>query len=227
MNKKGEKIVAIIIARGGSKSIPRKNVLPLHGKPLIAWPIDLAKSVDAIDRVIVSTDDDEIAEIARQHGAEVPFKRPAELAEDETPTLPVLQHCIQYLEEKEKFFPDLVLLFYPTSPFLKKVRVEEAIEMLSTGECNSVVSVTEDYKHYWVNENGRPRRLYPLRPVNRQYAVPAYKEDGAIYFNRRDVIMNQKTLLDEQNCGLLVVRENEHIDIDEPEDFENAQVTIQ
>ena len=223
MNSKNEKIVAIIIARGGSKSIPRKNVLPLHGKPLIAWPIDLAKSISQIDRVIVSTDDDEIANIAKQYGAEVPFKRPAELAEDETPTLPVLEHCIRYLENEENYFPDIVLLFYPTSPFLKRERVEEAIEMLENENYQSVVSVTEDYKHYWIKNNGNAKRLYPLHPVNRQYAIPAYKEDGAIYFSRRDVIIEKRTLVDESNCGLLIVKENEHIDIDDPADFAKAE----
>lgn len=222
MNKKGESIVAIIIARGGSKSIPRKNVLPLHGKPLIAWPIELAKSVESVDRVIVSTDDDEIADIAVQYGAEVPFKRPSELAQDETPTLLVLEHCVNYLEEKENFFPDLILLLYPTCPFLKKTRVEEAVEVLSDGDYGSVISVTEDYKHYWIIKEGKPERLYPLKPVNRQYATPAYKEDGAIYFSRRDVIMEKKMLVDEQNCSLLIVEENEHLDIDEPEDLEKA-----
>jgi len=223
MNKKGEKIIAIIIARGGSKSIPRKNVLPLHGKPLVAWPIDLAKSVKQIDRVIVSTDDDEIMKIAQEYGAETPFKRPAELADDETPTLPVLQHCITYLEKEENYYPDIVVLLYPTSPFLKKERLEEALNMFESTKCNSVVSVIEDYGHFWEMYGGVPKRLYPIKPVNRQYAVPAYRENGAIYFSRRDILIETDKLVDDDNIAFLVMPEGETIDIDEPEDFEKAK----
>ena len=100
---KKNKIVAIIPARGGSKSIPRKNILLFKSKPLIAWPIELAKSIPLIDRVIVTTDDDEIIEIAGKYGAEVLFKRPIELAKDDTPTLPVIQHCVNLLEENEGY----------------------------------------------------------------------------------------------------------------------------
>ena len=102
------KIITIIPARKLSKSIPNKNIKLLGNKPLIAYPIDLAKSVDAIDRVIVSTDSKKIAQISKQYGAEAPFIRPAELAQDDTPTLPVLQHCISYLEENEKYMTEII-----------------------------------------------------------------------------------------------------------------------
>jgi len=222
---KKEKIVAIIIARGGSKSIPRKNVLPFHGKPLIAWPIDLAKSIDRIDRVIVSTDDDEIMAIAKQYGAEVPFKRPAELADDETPTLPVLQHCIKYLEEKENWRPDIVALFYPTSPLLKKKRVEKALDFFKKTNCKSVISVVENYGHFWKKENGIPQRFYPLKPKNRQYATPLYQENGAIYFSRRNVLMNTNKLVAETDAEFLIMDLDENIDIDNSEDFAKAEKT--
>src|SRR3989344_6984464 len=119
------KVLAVIPARGGSKGIPKKNIKLLAEKPLIAYPIELAKSIPEISKVIVSTDSEEIAEIARKHGAEIPFIRPKELAEDETPTLPVLQHAVTSLEEKENWKADLVILLYPTSPFLSKERVTE------------------------------------------------------------------------------------------------------
>ena len=98
--RKNQKVVAIIPARGGSKGVPRKNIRDLAGKPLIAYTIEVAKKSRYIDSIIVSTDDEEIAKIARNYGADVPFIRPIELAEDETPTLPVIQHAVKFLEEK-------------------------------------------------------------------------------------------------------------------------------
>lgn len=221
----GEKVIAIIIARGGSKSIPRKNVLPLGGKPLVAWPVDLAKSVPRIDRVVISTDDDEIMEIAKAHGAEAPFKRPAELADDQTETLPVLEHCLRYLADKENYQPDIVLLLYPTAPFLKRERVEEALDLFENTSCNSVISVVEDWGRFWRLEEsaGKYLPLHPKERVNRQYYKPLCREDGAVYFNRCDVIMKQHKAVDEENVKFLMMREGENVDIDEPEDFKKAE----
>lgn len=221
-NKK-ENIVAIIIARGGSKSIPRKNVLPLHGKPLIAWPITLAKSVKEINRVIVSTDNNEIMKVAQKYGAEILFKRPAKLAQDETPTLPVLQHCIKYLEKKENYKPDIVLLLYPTAPFLKKERVEQALNMFKKTNCGSVISVTKDLGHFWKEKENSYERLYPKKLANRQYYKPLYREDGAIYFSRRNILMKKNKLVDDKNVQFIIMDKDENIDIDYPEDFKKAQ----
>ncbi len=223
MNKHNEKIVAIIPARGGSKSIPRKNVLPLRGKPLVAWPIELAKSVKAIDRVILTSDDDEIMALGRQHGAEVLFRRPAELCLDETPTLPVLQHTLNYLKEKESYQPDIVLLLYATAPLLKKTRMAEALALFEQTKCNSVVSVVEDYGRFWREEDGVYRPLYPKERVNRQYYRPLYREDGSIYFSRFDVLMNMNKVVDEQNVQFIIMSPDENIDIDNPIDFEKAK----
>lgn len=224
MDKNKEKILAIIIARGGSKSIPRKNVLPFRGKPLVAWPIELAKSVSRVDRVVVSTDDEEIAAIAKQYGAEVPFKRPPELARDETETLPVLQHCIKYLEEKEGYRPDIILLFYPTAPLLRKERVEEALDLFERTPCKSVLSVIEDKGRFWrVEADGSYKMFYPRDRVNRQYFQPLYRENGAIYFSRYDVLMHMNKLVDETNTSFVVVDEGENVDIDTPHDFKKAE----
>lgn len=223
INFSKEKIVAVIIARGGSKSIPRKNVLPLRGLPLIAWPIKLAKSVKRINRVIVSTDDDEIMALAKKYGAEVLFKRPAELAEDDTPTLPVLRHCVRYLEEKENYRPDIVLLFYPTSPFLKQERVEEALNLFKENGCQSVISAVEDYGRFWKEEQGRYRPFYPLDRVNRQYFKPLYRENGAIYFSRYGVLMEMNKIVDEKNVKFIIMRPDENIDIDNFDDLNKAK----
>ena len=225
MLKTGEKVLAIVIARGGSKSIPRKNVLPLQGKPLVVWPIDLAKSVSRIDKIVISTDDDEIMEIAKKAGAEAPFKRPLELSDDQTETLPVIKHCLTYLSEKENYKPDIVLLLYPTAPFLKKERVNEALDLFEKKACNSVVGVVQDWGRFWSQdeENKKYQPLHPKERVNRQYYNPLYREDGAMYFNRYEVIMNQNKVVDEDNVEFIEMREGENIDIDEPEDLEKAR----
>ncbi|MCB9805869.1 acylneuraminate cytidylyltransferase family protein [Candidatus Nomurabacteria bacterium] len=224
LNNKKEKVIAIALARGGSKSIPRKNVLPLHGKPLVAWPIDLAKSIDRIDRVVMTTDDDEIAEIAKKHGAEVPFKRPMELCDDETTTLPVIRHCIEYLENEEGYRPDVVLILYPTNPFLKKERVEQALDLFENTKCDSVLSVVKDWGRFWRNEEGgNYLPLHPKERVNRQYYEPLYREDGAMYFSRRNVLMDQNLLVSEDNTEFVVMEEGEHIDIDEIADWKKAE----
>ncbi|MFH1583271.1 MAG: acylneuraminate cytidylyltransferase family protein [Candidatus Falkowbacteria bacterium] len=221
-NKK-EKIIAIVIARGGSKSIPRKNVLPLHGKPLVAWPVCLAKSIKRIDRTIISTDDDEIMEIAKKYGAEAPFKRPSELAQDEIQTLPVLQHCIKYLENQEDYKPDIILLFYPTAPFLKKERVEQALNLFEEKNCNSVLSVVKDPGHFWHKKNNSYERFYPINIANRQYCEPLYREDGAIYFSRYEVLMEKNKIVDDENIQFIIMDKDENIDIDEPDDFTKAK----
>jgi len=110
--------------------VPRKNILPLAGKPLIAYTIETALASKRINRVIVSTDDEEIAAIAKQHGAEVPFLRPKELAEDMTPDLPVFQHAVEWLAENEQYRPDLVVHLWATAPFRKVEDIDQAIDML-------------------------------------------------------------------------------------------------
>lgn len=221
---KKDKIIAIIPARGGSKSIPRKNVLLFKGKPLIAWPIELAKSIPVIDRVIVTTDDDEIIEVANKYGAEVLFKRPIELAKDDTPTLPVLQHCVNWLEENEGNRADIVILLYPTSPLLKKERVEEALILFKKTNCNSVISVVKDWGRFWkIDEKGNKYKiLYPLDRINRQYYEPLYRENGAIYFMRYNVLMKMNKVVDPNSVSFVVMDKDENVDIDNFNDLLKA-----
>ena len=215
-------IVAIIPARGGSKGIPRKNVKELCEKPLIAYIIETALKVKELDRVIVSTEDKEIAEVAKEYSADVPFMRPEELTRDETPTLPVLQHAVKYLEDKENYKPDIVVLLYATSPLLKHERVSEAIKMLKEGEFDSILSVVEDRGHYWIEKNGKHARLYPKAPKNRQFERPLFKETGAIYLCSRELLMEENTMVGGK-IGFLKMEKAETIDIDEPLDFEIAE----
>ncbi len=215
------RIVAIVPARGGSKGIPRKNIKSFCGKPLVSYIIRAALKVPQIDRVIVSTEDMEIAEISKKYGAEVPFVRPIELASDDTPTMPVLQHAIKYLEEIENYFPSLIILLYPTSPLLSSDRINEAIEILKKDELDSLISVVEDKGHFWI-KNKHYTRLYPKIVKNRQYVDPLYRENGGIYLFTRNLIM-EKNKITGGNVGFIIMENNESIDIDTNEDFEFAE----
>lgn len=220
-----EKIIAIIPARAGSKRIPRKNVSILGGKPLLAWPIELAKSARRIARIIISSDDEEIMEIAKEYGAEALFKRPSSLARDETPTLPVLRHCLDFLEEQENYKPDIVLLLSPAAPFLKKERVEEALNLFEETVCNSVISVIKDSGRFWRfnEEGGRYVPFYPEERVNSQLYKPLFREDGSIYFNRRQVLMDMNKMVDEDNVEFLFMEPGENLDIDDMADLLEAR----
>ena len=225
-----KKIIAIIPARRGSKGIPNKNIKLLGDKPLIAYPIELAKSIDKIDKIIVSTDSNEILNIAKKYGAQVPFIRPKELAEDDTPTLPVIQHCLDFLKIKENYKPDYVLLLYPTNPFLKKETVCKAIDILLSEDCNSVMSVEEDYGRFWQKESNKFKPFYPKRYLPRQAYNPLYKENGAIYFSKYDFLINNNNiddkkdfLVDFDSIKLLIMEEGELIDIDTISDWKKAE----
>lgn len=141
---KKRKILAIIAARGGSKSIPLKNIYPILGKPLIAYTIEAAKKSKLINRIIVSTDHEKIASISKKYGAEVPFMRPAALSGDKITDLPVFQHAISWLEKNENYRPDIVVHLYATSPLRKPTDIDKAIgQLIKNPEADSVLSVME------------------------------------------------------------------------------------
>ena len=134
-------ILGLIPARGGSKGIPHKNIVTLAGKPLLAYTCEAALGSQELDRVILNTDDKEIAEIGRDYGVEVPFYRPAELAEDDTPILPVIQHTLSWFQENEGEYFDIVVLLQPTSPLRKSIHIDAAVDLLLGSKANTVVSV--------------------------------------------------------------------------------------
>ncbi len=142
------RILAVVPARGGSKSIPRKNLKPLLGKPLIAWIIGEAKRSKYITRLIVSTDDSEIAEVARTYGAEVPFLRPAEISQDLSTDVEFLVHALDWLKDNDGYEPEIVLRLPPTSPLCTASHIDEGIEkLLNTPEADSVRPITQVTKH--------------------------------------------------------------------------------
>ena len=147
------KILAIIPARGGSKGVPRKNIRQLAGKPLIGWTIETATSCPSIERVIVSTEDAEIARIARDFGAEIPFQQPKELALDNVSDFHVCSYALQWLETHEAYTPDVVVWLRPSAPLRRVKDIEAVIEILTTTGADSVRSVSPANHHpYWMKK---------------------------------------------------------------------------
>jgi len=136
-------ILGIIPARGGSKSVPKKNIRLLAGKPLIAYTIETAQKCKMLDRTVISTDDDEIADVAKKYGGDVPFMRPEELALDSSPMVPALQHAVSFIEKNENVRVGMVVLLDPTSPFRRIEDIEECIKKLERENVDSVVTICE------------------------------------------------------------------------------------
>ena len=208
------KIIAIIPARGGSKGIPRKNIRLLGGKPLIAYTIEAALKSKYIDKVIVSTDDEEIASLVRKYGVEI-IMRPTELATDEAPTEPVVEHAVSWLEEHENYKPEIIVLLQPTSPLRNYNHIDEALDIFLNSNYNSLLSVCPSHAFIWkARENG----AYPInydfknRP-RRQDKEPEYKENGAIYIMKYKTLMKQHRILDGK-IGLYIMPEESSIEID-------------
>lgn len=231
------KILGIITARGGSKGIPGKNIKLLLEKPLIAYTIQAAQESGVFDRLILSTDDLKIAEVAQKYGAEVPFLRPKELAEDHTPHLPVLQHAVEWLKDKEGYSPDYVMTLQPTSPLRQSFHIKEAADLIFKTQADSVVSVAEIPKHFTphkamnIGADGM-LRLFSGSPVRqrvnrRQDLSPAYRSVGAIYLFKTNLMFHPT----DPNCygdrvAPYVIDAKYVIDIDEPEDWEAAEQAL-
>lgn len=193
------KIVAIIPARGGSKGVPRKNIREIAGKPLIAWTIETALLCEMLDRVIVSTEDEEIAKIANQCGAGVPFLRPLDIAQDNTPDLPVYQHALSWLNEHEKYCPDIIVWLRPTAPLRIVEDIEGAIKLLTETKADCVRTVCKAEHHpYWMKQLNGNRLLHFLEGIEetkkyyrRQLLPPVYRLNGAVDVTWRETVMEK------------------------------------
>lgn len=221
------KVLALIPARGGSKGIPRKNIKEINGKPLISYTISEAKKSKYIHRVLVSTEDKEIAEISCKFGAEVPFLRPEELAKDSTPGMDPVIHCLNWLREKGGYVPDFLCLLQCTSPFRTAERIDEAIKLLLDKNADSVVSVCEsETSPYWMKkvENGILKDFITDGPFygRRQDAPVTYKLNGAIYITRTDLLLKNKSWYTE-NTLAYIMDVYSSIDIDNMMDFKFAE----
>lgn len=229
-------VLAIIPARGGSKSIPRKNIRPLAGHPLIAYSIAAGLQAPSVNRVIVSTDDEEIAAIARQYGAETPFLRPAEYSQDSTTDFPVFTHALKWLAENEKYHPDIVVQLRPTSPVRPPNCVEQAVQLLiDHTEADSVRGVVPSgqnpYKMWRINPTGRMVPLLQvegiLEPYNspRQFLPQTYWQTGHIDAIRTRTIFEKNSLSGDVILPLVIdVRYT--IDIDTLKDWERAEAMV-
>lgn len=212
------RLLGIIPARGGSKGIPRKNIISLSGKPLIAYTIESCRASGVIDRLIVSTDCQEIADVSRLHGAEVPFLRPAELSQDDTAGVEPILHALRFVEA-EGDRPDWVACLQPTSPLRTAVDIREAFEMALRIDADAVISVTPAKTHpFWLKTLSADGRLLnystPHTPiVRRQDLPPVYAANGAIYLVRRDVLLEQRTLWPEGTYAY-VMPPDRSVDVD-------------
>lgn len=196
-------IMAIIPARGGSKGIPLKNIVPLGGKPLISYVIKAAKKSEYISRVIVSTDDMKIAQVSREYGAEVPFYRPVELSEDNSPVIPVLYHAVEWLYQNENYRADILLLLQPTSPFIESKQIDDAIKLLlmqpDADAVTTIIEVPHNFHPYNIRiikddesvvfNMPEEHDLYPTRQIK-----PKFYAFGNFYVFRYDTLIKQHSI---------------------------------
>ena len=215
-------VLAIIPARGGSKGVLRKNIRELGGKPLIAWTIGEAKKSNYIDRIILSSEDDEIIEVAKQWGCEVPFIRPRELAQDNTPGIDPVIHAIEMLPEKY----DYIVLLQPTSPLRRTEDIDGCLEFTIAQGVTSCVSVTEPEKSpYWMYQMAQDsHRLEPLlvqthEATRRQDLPTVYALNGAVYVITSRALLENKDFITNETIGYVMSKEHS-VDIDTELDFE-------
>lgn len=229
MNKS---ILALIPARSGSKGVPGKNAKLLGGIPLISYTIQSALAAHGIQEVMVSTDDRGIREIAIKAGAEAPFLRPAHLAQDDTPTLPVIQHALQWLSSQGRHF-DAVCLLQPTNPFRPMGFIDRAINQFLESGADSLISVLPvplEFNPHWVFEPGADGLLKIATGessiIPRRQALPkAYYRDGSIYLTQTEVLLAKNTLFGE-SVAYIEADPTFHVNIDTPEDWEEAERLI-
>jgi N-acylneuraminate cytidylyltransferase len=221
--------VAIITARGGSKRIPRKNIRLFAGKPMIAYPITAAIDSDLFDRIIVSTDDPEIAEIAITHGAEVPFIRPAELSDDHTATLPVVQHAIRWLQEHGEPV-DKVCCIYPTAPFLTPAVLRQglaALEQPGRDYAFSVARFSYPIQRALKRSGHGVAAFQPeYLPCRSQDLEPAYHDAGQFYWGTAEAFLAARPVFSEAATPI-VLPSHMVQDIDDEDDWVRAEFMYQ
>ena len=226
------KIVAVIPARAGSKGVSNKNLRELAGKPLIAWCIEAVRACLEIDRVILSTDCQEIADVARHYGANVPFIRPAELARDESSTISTVVHAVEWIEKNEGYCADFVMCLQPTSPLCATQDMQGSIDLLKAKNADGVVSVTASEAHpFWMKQVDRDGRLTDFMPsprsVHRRQDLPElYSLNGAIYLAQRGVVVEQKTWYTPKTYGYIMPI-SRSLDINTPWDLYLADLIMQ
>lgn len=226
-------VLVIIPARGGSKSIPRKNIKALAGYPLIAYSIAAGLAAETVTRLIVSTDDEEIAAISRRYGAETPFLRPAEFSQDNTPDLPVFVHALRWLDEHEGYRPEIVVQLRPTSPFRRTWHIDQTVlRLLENPQADSARTVCipfqNPFKMWTIGADGLLQPLIRLAGIPEPYNMPrqalpeAYWQTGYVDAAYADTLLLKESMTG--TCILPVVMDpSEWIDIDSPDDWRRAE----
>ena len=222
------RVLGLVPARGGSKGLPRKNLLPLAGRPLVAYAAETARASGVIDRAVLSTDAADIAAVGREAGLEVPFLRPADLASDEAPMVGVIQHAVAALSA-DGWDAEIVVLLQPTSPLRTPAHVRAAVQLLRQCGADSVVSVIELPRHLSPDyvmriEDGELRPFLPegARIARRQDARPAYSRDGTVYACWRSTLERFGNIYGER-CRPLLVDAAESLTIDTAADWAAAE----
>jgi len=224
------KVVAVVTARGGSKGLPNKNILPLGGKPVLAYTAEAAKGATTLDRVILSTESSEIAQVGRDWGLEVPFMRPDHLATDTSHTPPVIEHAVAFLEQEEGIEVDLVVTLQPTSPLRNSKHIDDAVTLLRDHpEMDCVISVAEaDLPPFWYFRlNGDQLRPFVDDGVDyslkeRQEMEQIYRPNGAVYVTRRSLLKERGIIFSAfsgGNTGYVIMDPISSLDIDTKTDF--------
>ncbi len=214
--------IAIIPARGGSKRIPKKNIKNFCGQPIIAYSIQAAQKSGLFDRIIVSTDDKEIAEVSRKSGAEIPFMRPKELADDYTGTTDVIAHAVDWFRDN-KHYPDAVCCIYPTAPFISTDDLSQGLKLLQSGNWNYVFPATEYaspiFRSFKVLSNGGIEMFFPESFNKRSQDLPeALHDAGQFYWGLPDSWATCQKIFDKNSCPLRIPRWRVH-DIDTMDDW--------
>ena len=218
--------LAIIPARGGSKRIPRKNVKLFCGKPMLAWVVEAARESGCFDRIVVSTDDDEIADAARDCGADVPFRRPLELSDDYTGTIPVVAHAIRTLQSQGAA-PGVVCCIYATAPFLQGADLTQGLEHLQRSGADYAFSVTRYefsiQRAIRITDSGRVEMFYPENFNTRSQDLEvAYHDAAQFYWGRTEAWLSGRIIFSEAAVPVILPHHRVQ-DIDTPEDWERAE----
>ena len=228
------KVLGLITARGGSKGIPKKNIVNVGGKPLIAWTIEAALKSHVFDRVVVSTDNNEIASIAQKWGAEVPFTRPDRLAKDDSPHTDVLIHAINWLQEKEDYLPEFLMLLQPTSPLRTSQDIDKSFQLAIESKADCVISVQETLSHpYSVMQVTEDQKLSeflmssedPESYQRRQARPKFYSLNGAIFIFKVDVLLTNKNTYPELTFTYVMPKERS-LDVDTSWDLHIANLIL-
>ena len=223
------KILAVIPARGGSKGVPNKNIKELLGKPLIAYTIEQAQASKYIDRTIVSTDSPAIADIAVSYGAEVPFLRPEELATDQSGTIDVLVHAIDWLEKNENYKFDILVLLHATTPLREPADIDHSIELLVENGAENVFTVTEAHRNPYFNmveiRNNKVSLVKKGNYTTRQTAPKVFDMNSSIYVWWKDIFKKKKSVFLE-NSRIYIMPKTRSVDIDDVFDFKIAEMLL-